>query len=188
MNEGKTGGYWWIEGTDFRLHDLVIACPELLRGKTVAITSFDSGPLVPDSSERRRGWYANKGVFYAPNVDDPCDLPHEHYDEWYIFDVPTSFEPDDRFVNYADFFLRDPSYQLTEADPTWDRVGIKERIEHQKERQLKFWKYVERIDPRSFAMDGDRLIFGSRVREDLERVRKLAPEPDASANRTERGR
>ena len=186
MNEGKTGRYWWIEGTDFRLHDLVVACPELLRGKTVAITSFDSGPLVPSSGESRRGWHANKGVLYAPDVDDPRELPHEHYDEWYIFDIPSSFEPDDRYVNYGDFFLRDPSYQLREADPTWDKVGITERIEHQQERQLKFWKFVERIAPRSFVLDGERLIFGSRVQEDLQRVRKLAA--DASANRAERGR
>jgi hypothetical protein len=43
MNEGETKNYYWIEGDEFSLHELVTKCPELLIGKTVTITAFDSG-------------------------------------------------------------------------------------------------------------------------------------------------
>lgn len=170
MYEGETNNYYWIEGHEFSLHKLVTNCPELLIGKTVAITSFDSGPLLPNDQEKEFGWYSKDKVFYAPEIANPQDLPYDQYDEWYIFDNQKEFKPVDAFVNYGSFFLRNPIYQLHEADPTWDKVGIQHQIDYQREIQEKFWEHIRRIEPRSFVMDGDRFIFGSRVSGDIKLI------------------
>jgi hypothetical protein len=183
MNEGKTNNYYWIEGHEFSLHELVTKCPELLTGKTVAITSFDSGPLSPNDEEKGFGWYSKDNVFYAPKITNPRDLPYEQYDEWYIFDNLKEFEPIDTFVNYGSFFLGDPIYKLQEADPTWDKVGIQRQIDSQREMQEKFWDYIRRIEPRSFVMDGDRFIFGSRIVEDINLIKSKIAEQRHPADR-----
>ena len=171
MNEGKTYNYHWIEGTEFGLHSLVTKCLQLIKGKTVAITSFDSSPLSPNDEEKGLGWYSKDDVFYAPKITNPKELPYDQYDEWYIFDELKEFKPIDAFVNYGSFFLRDPDYQLKEMDPTWDKVAIQHQINYQKEMQEKFWEYIHRIQPRSFIMDGDRFIFGSIFPEDVELIK-----------------
>jgi hypothetical protein len=176
MNEGKTHNYYWIEGNKFDLHDLVRKCPELLIGKTVAITAFDSGPLSPNDEEKGFGWYSKEDVFYAPKISDPEKLPYEQYDEWYIFDELKEFKPIDVFVNYGSFFLRDPSYQLKGIDPTWDKIGLQHQIDGQREMQEKFWGYVCQIKPRSFVMDGDCFIFGSIFAVDVELIKSKIAE------------
>ena len=137
MNEGKTYNYHWIEGNEFGLHSLVTKCPQLIIGKNVVITSFDSGPLSPNDEEKGLGWYSKDDVFYAPKITNPKKLPYDQYDEWYIFDKLKEFKPIDAFVNYGSFFLRDPDYQLNEMDPTWDKVAIQHQINYQKEMQEK---------------------------------------------------
>ena len=171
MNEGITHNYYWIESSDFGLHDLIMKCPDLFIEKTVAITSFDSGPLLPNDDEEILGWYSKDRVLYAPEVEDPKKLPYEQYDEWYIFDTLKEFKPNDTFVNYGSFFLRDPEYQLQDADPTWDKVGIKYQIDCQKERQEKFWQQVCRIEPRAFVLDGGVFIYGSMFPQDIELIK-----------------
>lgn len=66
MVEGNTNHYYWIEENDFSLNDIVSKCPELFVGKTVAITAFDNGPLIPSKKEKAFGWYSKNDVFYAP--------------------------------------------------------------------------------------------------------------------------
>lgn len=177
MNEGKTHNYYWIEGNEFDLHDLVTRCPQLLIGKTVAITAFDSGPLTPNDEEKVYGWYSKDEVLYAPNIINPEKLPYAEYDEWYIFDELKEFKPKDAFVNYGAFFLRDPSYQLQGIDPTWDKIGLQHQINSQKELQEQFWNYVCLIQPRSFVMDGDYFIFGSLFVDDVELIKSKIAEP-----------
>jgi hypothetical protein len=55
MNEGNTHNYYWIEGNEFSLRDLVTNSPQLFIGKTVAITVYDSGPLFPNDEEKKLG-------------------------------------------------------------------------------------------------------------------------------------
>lgn len=171
MVEGHTNNYYWIEAYDFGLHDIVSKCPELFVGKTVAITAFDNSPIIPNTKEKAFGWYSKNDVFYAPKIKNPKELPYDNYDEWYVFEELKEFLPDDLFVNYLSFSLRDPSYKLTEANPTWDKIALKYQIERQIELLDKFWNYIIRIEPRLFVLDGDNLIFGSRVYEDVNLIK-----------------
>lgn len=88
LTVGSRGLYEWLV-TDQQF-DLLQICPEVVLGKYIAITSIDSGPLVPK-------WY----IF-----DNPSDLGTSHLGE-NIFEVPPQQGHVNVFVNYC-FALHRP--------------------------------------------------------------------------------
>jgi hypothetical protein len=83
---GSQGLYDWLV-TDQQF-DLLQICPAVVLGRYVAITSFDSGPLVPTDDEKSAGWKSRGNVTYSPKVQNIATLPRADYDEWYIFGGP----------------------------------------------------------------------------------------------------
>ncbi len=150
---GSHGQYEWLV-TDQQF-DLLQISPDVVLGKYVAITSFDSGPLVLTDEEKAAGWESRGKVAYSPKVQNVASLPRAGYDEWYIFrdpsDLGTShlaenvFEvPQEQghvsvFVNYG-FALHPP-----------ERAGL----------ATLFWPQIERIRPESYIADHDYLTFVS---------------------------
>jgi hypothetical protein len=83
---GSHGLYeWFVTDQQF---DLLQLCPEVVLGKYIAITSIDSGPLVPTDEETAAGWESRGKVAYSPKVQKIKGLPREGWDEWYIFANP----------------------------------------------------------------------------------------------------
>jgi hypothetical protein len=150
---GSQGVYEWLV-TDQQF-DLLRICPDVVLGKYLAITSFDSSPLVPTDEEKAAGWQSRNNVAYSPKVQNVSSLPRAEYDEWYIFDSPAAlgvshlaenvFEVAQEqghvsvFVNYG-FALAPP-----------DRTGLTHL----------FWLQMERIRPESYVADNDYLTFVS---------------------------
>jgi hypothetical protein len=178
--QGSNGNVSWLESGDLGLSKVIAKCPEIFAGRAVAITAFDSGSLAPSAEERALGWYAMGGVCYVPRVIDPQQLPHDQFDEWFIFDRLKEFTREEPFVNDGSFALRDPAYLLEEADPTWDKVGIREDIQRRRSTQERFWAYVAQIGPRAFILDGDRFLFGSRVPADVQLVKSRLGNTDGA--------
>jgi hypothetical protein len=56
MVSGTRGAYQWIVWESQFLSDLVAAVPQIVRGKHVAITAFDSGRFLPTSEMTGQGW------------------------------------------------------------------------------------------------------------------------------------
>jgi|SRR5450631_632665 hypothetical protein len=149
---GSQGRYEWLV-TDQEV-DLLQICPEIVLGKYVAITSIDSGPLVPNEKEKAAGWENRSQIAYSPKVEEVKSVPRERYDEWYVFvdpvDLGTShlqenvFEvPQGQghvsvFVNYGGFAL--------------DRVEMKDLASL-------FWEQLEWIRAESYIADGGFLNF-----------------------------
>ena len=152
LTVGSEGLYEWLVSD--QQFDLLQLCPEIVLGKYVAVTSIDSGPLVPNEKETAAGWESRNRIAYSPKVDQVKNLPRDWYDEWYIFvdpvDLGTShlqeniFEvPHERghvsvFVNYGGFAL--------------DRAEMKDLASL-------FWDQLEWIRPESYIADGDFLNF-----------------------------
>ena len=150
---GSKGVYEWLV-TDEQF-DLLQICPEIVLGKYVAITSIDSGELVPTDNERAAGWHSHEKIAYSPRVQHAGDLPREGWDEWYIFNNPTElgtshlqeniFEvPRGRghlsvFVNYC-FALHRPEMESIAA---------------------LFWQQMDWVCPESYVADNDYLNFVS---------------------------
>jgi hypothetical protein len=74
LTVGSEGLYEWLV-TD-RQCDLLQLCPEVVLGKCVAITSIDSGPLVPTGTETAAGWQSRGKIAYSPKIENAQDLPH----------------------------------------------------------------------------------------------------------------
>jgi hypothetical protein len=161
---GSQGNFeWLVTDEDF---DLLQLCPEIVLGKYVTITSIDSGQLTPTDKEKAAGWQSRAKIAYSPKIQNPKELSHGGWDEWYIFDTPTDlgtshlaeniFEvPQEQghisvFVNYG-FALH----------PTERRDGL----------VTLFWQQLERIRPESYVADNDYLSFVSMNRSLFARVR-----------------
>jgi hypothetical protein len=153
METGSRGDYFWLTSADKTLDDLLMSCPHVVLGKYVAVTSFDSGSLVPNEEEVSGGWTSRAGIAYSAKVESVEKLPHDLYDEWYVFKSPTHlgnlfygnvFEASMQtgqvaaFVNFGGFSLQNPEFQPL-ADLFWMQLGL--------------------IQPESFIADGGLLNF-----------------------------
>jgi hypothetical protein len=141
---------WLVTDEDF---DLLQLCPEVVLGKYVAVTSIDSGQLVPTEQQVASGWQSRGEIAYSPKIQNIKELPHAGWDEWYIFenapDLGTShlgeniFEVPQQqghvsvFVNYG-FALHTP-----------ERSSLSKL----------FWEQLVRIRPESYLADNDYLSF-----------------------------
>ena len=148
---GSEGLYQWlVTDEDF---DLLQLCPEVVLGKYVAVTSIDSGQLVPTEQEVAAGWQNRGRIAYSPEIRKIEELPRVGWDEWYIFDsapdlgarhlgenifeVPRQQGHVSVFVNYG-FTLQPP-----------ERNGLSDL----------FWEQLIRISPESYLADNDYLTF-----------------------------
>jgi len=155
LTVGSHRHYEWLVIDDH--FDLLQICPEVVLGKYIAITSIDSGQLVPCEEESAAGWQNRGKIAYSPKVENPQDLPRGGWDEWYIFDnqVPdlgishleeNIFEVPQQpghlsvFVNYC-FALHQPEMK--------DLAAL-------------FWEQIAWIRPESYVADNDYLNFVSQ--------------------------
>ena len=156
---GSHGPFQWLTTGQHDLGTVLQLCPQAFLGKYVAVTSFDSGPLVPKDEELSLGWQTRNHIAYSPEIKSVEKLPYGYcggFDEWYVFNASTDlgrlvegniFEAQLQsghvavFVNYGGFALHAPMMQ--------DLLDL-------------FWPQLERISPESYVADGDVLNFVSR--------------------------
>jgi hypothetical protein len=154
METGSRGGYFWLTTAEYELHDLITSCPQVVLGKYIAVTSFDSGSLVPNEDEILAGWQSRGGIAYSPKVESVEKLPHDLYDEWYVLDNPRDlgnryrgnvFETSMEAGQVAVFVNFGPGFSLKSSEA--------------KNLTDLFWLQLELIQPVSFISDGDLLNF-----------------------------
>src|SRR4051812_38654244 len=145
---GRRGDYYWFESAELPLYKLLSQIPEVARGRHVAVTAFDSGPLRLSEEEKASGWRSVEGVAVSPLVDDPEAVPNDQFDEWYIFEaLPPVIRPE-VFVNYVAFSLQDPALLAH----YYDLPDLQER----------FWQQLAAIRPESYLAEGSNLICVTR--------------------------
>ena len=137
LQTGSTNGFQWLVSTD-RQFDVLECCPDVVLGKCVAITSFDSGPLGLTEAQRSAGWVSQEGIAYSPKIQDANMVPQAYFSELYVFGAPTSlgalsepkkniFESEMQpgqvhaFVNF-DFGFHDAEYAEL-ARMFWQQLG-----------------------------------------------------------------
>ena len=137
LETGTSDRYQWLVSTD-RHFDVLECCPDIVLGKYVAITSFDSGPLRLTEGQKSAGWVSQGGIAYSPKIQDFNIVPQAYFSELYVFSEPKDlgaladplkniFESEARqgqvraFVNY-DFGFHDPEY-VDLAQVFWQQLG-----------------------------------------------------------------
>src|SRR5215469_7057715 len=88
LQTGSTSGYQWLVSTDRQLNVLE-CCPDVVLGKYVAITSFDSAPLRLTEGQRLAGWVSHGEVAYSPEIQHVNMVPQAYFSELYVFGSPT---------------------------------------------------------------------------------------------------
>ena len=174
VETGSQGPYLWLTASDESIDSLLEVCPQVVLNKYVAITSLDSGSVRLNEEEKRLGWESRNGIAYSPRIQSIEKLPHEWYDEWYVFTSPSDlgklwqgnvFEaPLQRgnvaaFVNFGGFSLHDTVMK--------DLADL-------------FWKQLDSIHPESVILDGDFFNFVSCDQESFEAVRAAFCAPDGT--------
>src|ERR1700733_10001517 len=107
---GLHAAFHWLVSAEHSLEDLLRICPEIVLGKYIAVTSFDSGLFVPTQQEQVAGWNFRGHIAYSPRVDDINILPRDQYDEWHIFNMPVDLGQ--LFPSQSDIFQVPPKEGL----------------------------------------------------------------------------
>ena len=167
---GSHGPFQWLTTGQHDLGTVLKLCPQAFLGKYVAVTSFDSGPLVTNDEALSLGWQTRNDIAYSPEIKSVEKLPYGNcggFDEWYVFDAPadlgrvlegnifeTTLQPGQVavFVNYGGFGFHTPVMK--------DLVDL-------------FWPQLEQISPESYVADGDLLNFVSRDKDLFMAVREV---------------
>jgi hypothetical protein len=153
LTVGSQGVYQWL--VTEQEFDLLQLCPEVVLGKYLAITSIDSGPLVPTDKQKAAGWESRGQIAYSPKVETVASLPRDGWEEWYIFGAPTDLGTSHLGENVFEV----PQEQghvsvLVNYCFALDRPELKDLA-------TLFWQQIEWIRPESYVADGDRLNFVS---------------------------
>ena len=168
---GQHGNYYWIEfpANTFDLYTLLKKHANVLIGKYLAVVCFDSGPFRVTNEEKIMGWQEKNGIAYSPKLTKHHigELFYEQHDQWCLFANPTEFQSMTLYVNYGGFSLAGKGHELTNADPTWDKVAIKSNVEFHEQLVAAFWEEILNVDPLNFIAGGDNFIFVSKNKDEI---------------------
>ncbi len=143
----------WPDRPDLRIPNLWERCPELVLGRYLVNTSYDSGHLTLADEEREGGWRMIGQLAHSPAIRSADEIPHDQFDEWLVFDRPVVVEKFETFVNYT-------SFSPIEDDEEWNRC----------ERDG-FWSQVLRLNPIHVIGENDAAYVVSRDRDLISRLR-----------------
>lgn len=149
----------WRYDDGFFITELWEEFPELVVGKYLVNTSFDSGFLTLSDSELRDGWRMVGRLAHSPLIRSVDQIPHDHYDEWLVFDQPVQVEEFETMVNYGGF---------TPIECEWEQ------------KRERFWEQVIRLRPLHVIADNDGGYLVSRDEGLIHRI--MNAEPGASPN------
>ena len=151
---GSRGSYEWLV-TDENF-DLLQLCPDIVLGKYIAVTSIDSGELIPTDKETAAGWQSRARISYSPKIENAQDLPHGGWDEWYIFNAPTDL---------GTSHLAENIFEVPQEEGHVSVLVNYGFALHPPERSNNlaplFWEQLARIRPESYVADNDYLTFVS---------------------------
>ena len=161
--------HWIVSCSSNRIARLVDIVISEHIGCRLCITAFDSGPIFPSDEETAGGWGLVGDAMVSPPISARLEIPHDGYDEWYIFKdqalLDNSFE---RFVNYGGFNLADPRELANSFDPTWDRSGLDWLYPIQE----RFWKQMDSISPVSYVASGDNDVIVTQRQSFFDAIRR----------------
>jgi len=140
----------WPHPGDFSIAQLWGRFPELVLGRYLVNTSYDSGFLTLSDSERRDGWRMVGRFTHSPQIRSTDQIPHDQFDEWMVFDKPVQVREFDTMVNFGGF---------TPIDFGWE------------EKRERFWEQVVRLSPLHVVAENYGVYLLSR---DEELVRRIA--------------
>jgi hypothetical protein len=139
----------WQPEPDLFLTDIWNRFPELVVGRYLVNTSYDSGFVTLSEDERTDGWYMLGHLAHSPSIRSIDQVPHDQYDEWLVFDHPFHVHEFDTMVNHTGF---------TPIDFGWE------------EKRERFWQQVIRLQPLHVLGENDGIYLLSRDKSLVQRI------------------
>ncbi|HKF46873.1 MAG TPA: hypothetical protein VKB38_05905 [Terracidiphilus sp.] len=158
FHSGANGDYRWIVA-DATIGELLGMVPESVLGKYVAVTSFDPGPLALTEEQEAKGWHSCEGIAYSPKIESIENLPHDNFDEWYVFREPR---------NLGCLVCSDANPWVSEFAPQRVHVFVNYSssfgLHLAESRALAelFWEQLDWMQPETYISHGDRLTVVTR--------------------------
>ena len=155
LQTGSAVGYQWIVSTD-RQTNVLGCCPDIVLGKYVAITSFDSGPLRLTEEQRSAGWISRGGIAYSPKIHHVNLVPQAYFSESYVFVAPPDLG-----------VLADPNRNIFQAEMQQGQVQAFVNFDfgfHDAEYAdlaNMFWQQLGWMKAESYVAENDYLIFAT---------------------------
>ena len=153
LTVGSEGSYEWLVYDEDC--DLLELCPEIVLGKYVAVTSIDSGQLVPTEKETAAGWQNRAKIAYSPKIDNAEDLPREGWDECYIFNTPTDLGTSHLAENIFEVPQEHGHVSVLV------NYGFALHLPERAHLTDLFWRQIARVRPESYVANNDYLTFVS---------------------------
>lgn len=126
----------WPERHHLEIPEVWRAVPELVIGRFLVNTSFDSGSLTLTSEQASAGWKMVGRLAHSPKITTLSEIPHDQFDEWLVFDSLTEVSEFDTMVNYLSF---------TPIDFDW------------LEKRENYWRQIIRYRPRHVLAENERV-------------------------------
>lgn len=118
--------FHWPDQPDRDLTDHCKRYPDLVVGRFLVNTSFDSGFLSLSREEESQGWFMIGTLAHSPQIQSVSQVPHDQYDEWLAFETQPRVTDFETLVNFLEF---------NPIDFTW-----KEKLE-------RFWEQLGKLQP-----------------------------------------
>jgi hypothetical protein len=144
----------WGVAPGFFITELWRRFPDLVIGRYLVNTSYDSGYLPLSDSELQDGWHMTGRLAHSPQIRSTDEIPHDQYDEWLVFDHPVQVEEFETMVNYGKF---------TPVDFDWE------------EKRDRFWEQVVRLRPLHVIAENDGVYLLSRDEDLIHRITRAEP-------------
>ena len=96
--------------------------PDLVIGRYLVNTSFDSGFLTLSDSEQQDGWRMIGKLAHSPPIRSTQEIPHDQFDEWLVFDQPVQVTEFESMVSYTSFTPIDFAWE-EKRERFWEQIG-----------------------------------------------------------------
>lgn len=117
-----------------------------------------AGPLRLNDEEKAAGWETRNDITYSPTVTTVDGLPHDQYDEWYVFEKPADHLG--RLIpSETNVFEVAPCKGVVHV---FVNFGGRVLLPEMKDLAVLFWQQLDWIRPESYLGDEDFLTFVSR--------------------------
>lgn len=152
MFHGFQGEFRWLESVSHGIDDVLRVCPEVVIGKSWAVTAFDKEKLAVGLDDNLQSWQVSGSALLIPPVADLSQAPQNVFSEWYTFSGAVPQHKFHTFTRHHWFSLGPAAMGPSQANTSWDF----------KRMQRLFWQEMEAAAPESYISSGQRLIFASR--------------------------
>ncbi|AKD04939.1 hypothetical protein PKOR_19895 [Pontibacter korlensis] len=157
-NTGRNDSFYWFETHEISLGQLVKELPELFLQKHPVSLYFDGAPVKLESVEVIDSRALNK-------------IPTDNHDQWILTKEKSQITNTTDFVNFTYFSLVDWDTEINTLQSDDDRKFIELYFNERKKLKEQFWKEIEEINPFNFISDGSKLIFVTRDKGEVEKIR-----------------